>query len=276
MTMNQPFLSSAPTSGEATSYFRAALANPYNVILLAGSASLSAAWASWAPLLSGLVGEALWLVAGPRLTAFRRHTDAQQHTETAAAVFAAPPAPQPVAPEYAERVAAVESSLRRVEGLFGARSDLTAAERIELGRRLAALLPTFVEVCSTHHRLRRAALQVPLADLQTELASLHQALAAETDLGVRASLRRGLTVAERRIKQLEGNEAACRSIELGLQNFLQSLALLAEAAAGLSTAAELSSEIDSAASQLNRQGAADIERELSLTRSSLPPPMPPN
>jgi hypothetical protein len=182
-----------------------------------------------------------------------------------------------VPPEYAERAAAVESALRRVEELCATRSDLTAADRAELGRRLAALSPSFAEVCATHQRLRRAALQVPLADLQTELASLHQALAAETDLGVRASLRRGLTVAERRIKQLEGNEAASRSIELGMQNFLQSLALLAEAAAGLSTALELGAEIHAAASQLNRQVAADVERELSTTRTSmLPPPLPSN
>src|SRR4051812_17301644 len=122
MTMNQHFPSTASTAGEGPSYFRAALTNPYNVILLAGSVSFSAAWASWVPLLSGLVGEALWLVAGPRLTAFRRHTDAQQQTETAAPASAAPLTPPPVAPEYAERVAAVESSLQRVEGLFGTRS----------------------------------------------------------------------------------------------------------------------------------------------------------
>jgi hypothetical protein len=81
-------------------------------------------------------------------------------------------------------------------------------------------------------------------------------------------------VAERRIRQLEGNEAASRSIELALQNFQQSLALLAEAAAGLSTAAELAAEIDGAASQLNRQAAVEAERELLTTRSSIMPPLP--
>jgi hypothetical protein len=258
------------------SYFRAALSNQYNVILLAGSASFSAALASWTPLVSGLVGEALWLVTGPLLGAFRRHTDAQRAAELTALVPARPPAPV-VPPEYAERAAIVASSVRRVEELLVSRSDLSATDRADLGRGLAGLVPGFAEVCTTHQRLRRAALQVPLADLQTELASLHQALAAETDLGVRASLRRGLTVAERRIRQLEGNEAACRSIELALQNFQQSLALLAEAAAGLSTAAELNTEIETAASQINRQAAIEAERELLTTRSSvLPPPIPPN
>jgi hypothetical protein len=270
VTLNQPPVSAS------TSYFRAALANQYNVILLAGSATFSAALASWTPLLSGLVGEALWLVAGPRFAAFRRHTDARREAELAARTPPPPSASALVPPEYAERAEAAERSLKRVEELCASRTDLAAAERAEIVRRLAALLPGFADVCNTHQRLRRAALQVPLADLQTEVASLHQALASETDLGVRASLRRGLTVAERRIRQLEGNEAASRSIELALQNFQQSLALLGEAAAGLSTAAELGAEIDSAASQLNRQAAVEAERELLATRSSiLPPPLPP-
>lgn len=252
-----------------TSYLRAAFYNQYNVILLAGSASFSAALASWAPLVSGLVGEAVWLLAGPRLPAFRRHADAQQSARLAVRV--PPPQLPAVPPEYAERAAAVEALLRRVEQLCRPRADLTLGDRQEIARRLAQLLPSFAEVCEAHQRLKRAAAQVPLGDLQTELASLHQALASETDLGVRSSLRRGLTVAERRIKQLESNEAACRSIELGLQNFQQSLALLAEAAAGLSTARALCAEIDGAASQLNRQGAADAERELATRNVTLPP-----
>lgn len=272
MTMNHATLNQPPAA--PPSYFRAALSNQYNVILLAGAATFSAALASWAPLLSGLVGEALWLVAGPRLDAFRRHTDAQRDAELAAQTPAPPSATALVPPEYAERAETVQRSLQRVEELCASRSDLAAAERAEIVRRLAGLLPSFAEVCTTHQRLRRAALQVPVADLQTEVASLHQALASETDIGVRASLRRGLTVAERRIRQLEGNEAASRSIELALQNFQQSLALLAEAAAGLSTAAELGAEIDSAASQLNRQAAVDAERELLTSRSSIMPPLP--
>lgn len=267
-TLNQP--------GAPTSYFRAALANQYNVILLAGSATFSAALASWTPLISGLVGEALWLVAGPKLGAFRRHTDAQREAELAARTPPPPSVSALVPPDYAQRAETVQLALQRVEELCASRTDLAPAERAEIVRRLGALLPSFAEVCNTHQRLRRAALQVPLADLQTEVASLHQALASETDLGVRASLRRGLTVAERRIRQLEGNEAASRAIELALQNFQQSLALLAEAAAGLSTAAELVAEIDGAASQLNRQAAVEAERELLTTRSSIMPPLPPS
>lgn len=262
--MTQP----TPANGTAH-YLRAAFYNQYNVILLAGSASFSAALGSWTPLVSGLVGEAVWLLAGPRWPAFRRHADAQRQAESAVRV--PPPQLPSVPPEYAERAATVEGLLRRVEQLCATRSDLTAADRQEIGRRLAQLLPSFGEVCATHLRLKRAAAQVPLGDLQTELASLHQALAGETDLGVRSSLRRGLTVAERRIKQLESNEAACRSIELGLQNFQQSLALLAEAAAGLSTAQELCGEIDGAASQLNRQGAVEAERELAVRNVTIPP-----
>jgi hypothetical protein len=267
-----------PVPAALPDYFRAALSNQYSVILLAGSATFSAALASWVPLLSGLVGEAIWLLAGPRSLAFRRYADAQRGAA----------APLPSLPvrgnvelpaEYADRAAAVERLLQQIEQLCASRSDLTAAERLEVSRRLAPLLPAFVDVCLTHQRLRRASLQVPLGELQTELASLHQALASESDLGVRASLRRGLTVAERRIKQLEGNQAASRSLELALQNFQQSLALLAEAAAGLTSTAELGGEIEAAASQLTRQAAleAERERELAASRTSaLPLPLPPN
>jgi hypothetical protein len=253
-------------------YFRAALNNQYNVILMAGSVSLAATLASWAPLLTGLVGEAVWLLTAPRLEAFRRRTDAARE-----ATVPSRPARAEVPEEYAERAAAIERLLGQVDELCSSRSDLSPPARLEINQRLAALFPSFLEVCMTHQRLRRAATKVPLADLQTEVASLHQALGSETDLGIRASLRRGLTVAERRIKQLEGNEAASRSLELALQNFQQSLALLAEAAAGLATATELGAEIDLAASQLNRQSALEAEREIEVTsslRSSTPPPLP--
>jgi hypothetical protein len=66
----------AETALASPSYLRAALLNQYNVILLGGSASFSAALASWVPVLSGLVGEAIWLVTGPRLKSFKRYTDA--------------------------------------------------------------------------------------------------------------------------------------------------------------------------------------------------------
>jgi HAMP domain-containing protein len=247
-----------------SNYVRAALTNQYNVILITGAVSLAATLASWVPLVAGVVGEAVWLLVAPQLSAFRRHTDALE----VARAPSEPPRPE-MAPEYAERTAVVESLLAQVEQLCASRTDLAPTERQEIVRRLAPLLPSFLEICTTHQRLRRAATKVPLGDLQTEVASLHQALNNETDLGIRASLRRGLTVAERRIKQLEGNEAACRSLELALQNFQQSLALLAEATAGLATATEIGAEIESAASQLNRQAAIDAERELELTATRL-------
>src|SRR5262245_5049094 len=106
------------------SYLRAALSNQYNVILLAGSASFSAALASWAPLLSGLVGEAIWLVTGPRLKSFQRYTDATQAAEQAApARISLPPPPAAVPPEYAERAANVEALLQRVQQACVSRND---------------------------------------------------------------------------------------------------------------------------------------------------------
>src|SRR5262245_46171879 len=116
--------SPTPANG-ATHYLRAALYNQYNVILLAGSASFSAAIASWTPLVSGLVGEAVWLLAGPRLPAFRKHADEQLQAELSGRAPSPPPLPA-VPPEYAERATTVEATLRKVEQLCATRSDLTA------------------------------------------------------------------------------------------------------------------------------------------------------
>lgn len=248
-------------------YLRAAFSNQYNLILLSGSLSFSAALASWTPLLSGLVGEALWLITGPRLGSFRRRTDAQ--VERAGLTHAM----LGLEPPYVEQVASVEREVSEIEQLCATRPDLTPEQRLRVTERLRSLVRVFVEVCSSHQRLSRAAAQAPVRELQAELATLHQSLATETDLGVRASLRRALSVAERRVKQLEGNEAARRSLDLSLQTLQRSLSLLEEGAAGLYGAIELCAEIDAAATQLSRAAALESEREIELgARVSVLPP----
>lgn len=258
-------MDSSPESRQR--YLRAAFSNQYNLILLSGSVSFSAALASWTPLLSGLVGEAIWLIAGPRLGAFRRRTDTQlEHAELTRARDG-------LEPRYIEQVASVEREANEIEQLCAVRPDLTPEQRLMVTERLRLLLRGFIEVSSSHQRLSRAAAQAPVRELQAELSTLHQSLSTETDLGVRASLRRALSVAERRIKQLEGNEAARRSLELSLQTLQRSLSLLKEGAAGLSGAVELCAEIDAAAAQLGRAVALEIEREHEIGgRASILPP----
>jgi hypothetical protein len=248
-------------------YLRAAFSNQYNLILLSGSVSFSAALASWTPLLSGLVGEAIWLLAGPRLEFFRRRTDTQvERAELTRAT-------EGLEPQYMEQVVSVEREANDIEQLCAARSDLTPEQRLMVTDRLRSLLRGFVEVATSHQRLSRAVAQAPVRELQSELSTLHQSLSTETDLGVRASLRRALSVAERRVKQLEGNEAARRSLELSLQTLQRSLSLLKEGAAGLSGAIELCAEIDVAAAQLSRASALEVERENELGgRVSILPP----
>jgi hypothetical protein len=251
-------------------YLRAALLNQYNVILFGGSVSFSAALGSWVPLVSGLVGEAVWLFTGPRLGAFRRRADAREGRAVSLRAIEA------LAPEYAARVAVVERELSEIEELCASRSDLSAEQRLEVKRRLSPLLQWFVAVCGQHQRVRRAAAQTRPDELLAELSTLHQALASEIDLGVRASLRRALNVAERRVKQREVNEATGRSLELALQTLQKSLALLKEGAAGLGTAVDLCAEIDAVTAQLNRASVLDAERENELGParvSVLPPPL---
>jgi hypothetical protein len=249
-------------------YLRAALFNQYNVISLLGAFAFAAALASWLPAIVALLGEALWLLLGPRLDSFRASTDARLARAGSAKVLEA------LAPEYAQRVSSLEADLGEIEKLCAARADLPSEQRVDLARRLRPVQQAFVTVCATHQRLKRVASQAPIPELQAEVSSLHQLLATETDLGMRASLRRALNVAERRIRQFESNEAAARSLELALTTLQKSLAMLKEGAAGLSSGSELCAEVEAASSQLTRAAALEAERETDFGAgrvSALPP-----
>lgn len=249
-------------------YLRAALTNQYNVILVLGALAFAVALASWLPLIMALVGEAVWLFIGPRLEAFRQSADALSARADAAKAI------ESLGPEYAQRVAGVEADAREIETLCNSRHDLGAEQKQEVARRLRPAVQAFLNVCAVQQRLRSLAARAPIHEITAEVASLHQSLATETDLGVRASLRRALNVAERRIKQFEGNEAAARSLELALQTLQKSLAMLKEGAAGLSSGPEICAELDAATMQLSRAAAVEAEREMEFgagRMSALPP-----
>jgi hypothetical protein len=246
-------------------YLRAALTNQYNVILVVGAAAFAAALASWVPLVVAFLGEVSWLFIGPRLESFRGRADALEARASSAKALESLP------PEYAERAVSLENDVREIEALCATRADLSPEQRREVSRRLRPVLTAFVNVSGTRQRLRRGLAQAPLGELQAEMASLNQSLATETDLGVRASLRRALSVAERRIKQIEGTEAAARSLELALSTLQKSIAMLKEGAAGLSTASELCAEIDAAAGQLLRAAAVEAERDADVASGRVAP-----
>ena len=63
------------------SYLKFAFKDQHNLVLLLGAASFSLAFASPLPVLVGAGGEALWLLVGPRLPAFRGWVDAQLSTQ---------------------------------------------------------------------------------------------------------------------------------------------------------------------------------------------------
>lgn len=249
-------------------YLRAALTNQYNVILVFGALAFAAAFASWLPVIIALLAEAAWLFVGPRLESFRQHTDAlEARADTARTI-------ESLSPEYAQRVTSVEADAREIEALCSSRHDLGPEQKHEVARRLRPAVQTFSKVCATQQRLRSLAARAPIHEISAEVASLHQALSTETDLGVRASLRRALNVAERRIKQYEGTEAAVRSLDLALQTLQKSLAMLKEGAAGLSSGPEICAELDAATLQLSRAAALEAEREMEFgagRMSALPP-----
>src|SRR5688572_22043378 len=120
-----------------SSYLRAAAVNQYNVILLAGSVSFSAALASWAPLISGLMGEAVWLLTGPRLSAFRRRTDARKQREQSERALGA------LGAEYSGQVQALQADLDEVERSCAARSEFSSDRRADVSERLHVCFQAF-------------------------------------------------------------------------------------------------------------------------------------
>jgi biopolymer transport protein ExbB/TolQ len=249
-------------------YLRAALTNQYNVILMLGAGAFALALASWLPVIIALLGEAAWFFVGPRLETFRQHTDAL------AARAATAKAIESLSPEYARRVTDIEADAREIESLCNSRHDLSSDQKQEVSHRLRPAVQAASNVCVTQQRLRSVAARVPIHEITAEVSSLHQSLSTETDLGVRASLRRALNVAERRLRQFESSEAAVRSLDLALQMLQKSLAMLKEGAAGLSSGPEICAELDAAMSQLSRAAALEAERELEFgagRMSALPP-----
>jgi hypothetical protein len=145
-------------------YLRAALYNQYNVILALGAVAFAAAFASWVPVIVGLLGEAVWLFVAPRMASFRQLTDARSLRLGNAKAL------ESLLPEYGQRMAIVEQDIKEIVGLCATRADLSPEQRFEVGRRLQPVVPNFLTVCDTHQRLRRVAASAPIEELKVEVS----------------------------------------------------------------------------------------------------------
>jgi len=203
-------------------YLSTAFYSQYNLILLGGSALFSAASASPLPLAIGVGAEALWLLVGPRLPAFRRHVDdradSQRRAELDEQVLQGM---RGLGPEHSARVQAVGSNVSWIL-LRHEAAARSAPERAALAE-LEQLLPAFLRLCRVHERLRQHLNEVRLAPPEQEVAQLSARYAAEKDLGLRFTIHQAIKLAQRKIEQQARLSDLHRHAELKLSLIEQSL-----------------------------------------------------
>jgi hypothetical protein len=288
----------------STTYLSSAFSLQYNVILLGGSALLSLTAASPYPLAVGLAGELVWLTLAPNLPAFRRWVDARRggaqgvaaqpagaygagaygagihalgaprtapaltsgtkDIEPLAAESARVSVPPPLDAAHSARLAQLERVIAEVRGIGADSGDPDfdrAAAKLEL------LLPEFRKLAAHHQRLLRFLEEVRKPELEAEIAELGRAFAAETDLGLRLTLRQARTQAERRLEQRARILATSRAAEIKLGTIERSIGHCR----GLSlvSARELAEEAESLVAQLG--SLAQVLENETLALSSTRP-----
>ncbi len=251
-------------------YLRAAFTNQYNLILLAGALLFSLAFASWIPLAIGVVAEAVWLIAGPRTDSFKRSID-QDLVRSAVmrnSVILQQGA-ESLHPGYASRISALESEAQEIHTLVGGWVG-SAEQKREVTERLEPLLRLFLDLAGSYERLRRFVASTRKEDLEAEQRTLTHSLANETDFEVRVSMRRALSLAERRIKQLESIETTARALEMRMQTIEKSFSFIKSCAVSMNNWDQLYAEIDGMTAQLRTSASAEAETEDLMAAASMP------
>jgi hypothetical protein len=231
------------------------------VILLAGAVLFSVAFASWIPLGLGLLAEAVWLLAGPRLERFRRSID---HDVVRSAVMRNSVILQQGAeslhPGYASRISQLESEAQEIQMLVAGWPG-SADQQREVTERLEPLLRLFLDLAGSYERLRRFVASTRKVDLESEVQTLTHSLANETDFEVRVSMRRALSLAERRIKQLESIETNGRAVEMRMQTIEKSFSYIKSCAVSMTSWDQLYAEIDGITAQLRTSTSSEAETD---------------
>jgi hypothetical protein len=250
-------------------YVRAAFTHQYNLILLAGALLFSLAFASWIPLAMGAVAEALWLLTGPRTESFRRSID-QDVVRSAVmrnSVILQQGA-ESLHPGYASRISQLESEAQEIQHLVSAWPG-SADQQREVTERLEPLLRLFLDLAGSYERLSRFVATTPKADLESEIQALTHSLGNETDFEVRVSMRRALSLAERRIRQLESIETTGRAVEMRMQTIEKSFSYIKSCAVTLTSWDQLYAEIDGITAQLRSSATAESEADDLMVAASM-------
>lgn len=248
-------------------YVVAAAANQYNWIALGGAVLFSVAFASLLPLGVALTAEALWLLTAPRLPAFRRWVEAQsERAEAAAERDAVLSTLAGLEPVYGNRYSALSRAIQEIEQLYARQPGVSRGELDAASEQLQRLSRSFLDFSRIHQRLSRFLTETPGSELEREVQTLSRSLQGEKDLGVRFTVRQALTLAQRRLQQLEQIKSTRRAVDVRLETIEKSFAYIESRVLGLGGVRDLGAEIDAIAAQVG--SVAEIEAATHAAMSS--------
>lgn len=199
-----------------SSYLKYALADQHNVVALCGGACFSAAFATPAPLLLTAAGELAWLVAAPRLGAFRAWVDRRLSAEYLERAERAIEGALKELPEFAvNRFLALTAKLR---AFTAAAAGHVSPRELQLGEHaLLELRRTFLDYLFLDQRLRSLIDPAPIATFEAESARLQDAYRSERDLIQRMTIRNTLNGLQKKIGEQTGLAGVAKAVSVRLR-----------------------------------------------------------
>jgi hypothetical protein len=248
----------------------------------------------------GLASELVWLTLAPNLPVFRRWADQRRASvhgpdpahgapalgpaHNAPALGASPLQTWPALANFAKDVEPFAAESARVSVLppldavhsarlshlerviaevRGIGADAGDADFERAAAKLELLLPEFRKLAAHHQRLLRFLDELRKPELEAEIVELGRAFAAETDLGLRLTLRQARTQAERRLEQRARILATSRAAEIKLGTIERSIGHCRGLA--LVSARDLAEEAEALVGQLGSLAQALENETLALT-----------
>lgn len=232
-------------------YLRRAFSDQHNVILMIGAGVLALSFASWLPLLVGVLSEALFLAIAPRLTAFRDWVDAQDGAARKERVQRSlRPDLANLAPSHGARLEALSRLFEQLVAGVAAHRTLSFEELESLRDAGERLLSSVLDLLRKHQALLAAIAEIPSVELAQEAARLDRAYAAQKDLELRMGLRQQLLAIQKRLAQREELEKTRGEVELTLHAIEKSVGSLESRTTELVATGQMLNEVRSLLSEL--------------------------
>jgi len=229
----------------------------YNLILLGGAALFALASASPIPLLVAAAVEVVWLGLGPLSPALRRWLDRRDAAmQLAERSGASSTSSEMLDADHVRRVAVLDRALADIREL-GRRRPSPVFERAL--QRLDSLKSVYLGLCETHQRIERFLAVTSDAELVAETERLKAAFSAESDLGIRLTLKQALGSAQRRVEHRRSMAQLLRSIAVKLESVERSMTYLRSQGLALTANPRLQDDVEALLAEIGPAIEVEVE-----------------